>query len=49
MNLLGDRHTDIKTLAALPSHSGRKYIAEYTRAVDLLIEKAVNALPELTV
>lgn len=47
VNLLGECHTDIKTVASLLGHSGLKHTEKYTRAVDALKEKAVNALPEL--
>ena len=47
VNLLGECHTDIKTVASLLGHSGLKHTEKYTRAVDSLKEKAVNALPEL--
>ena len=49
VNLLGECHTDIKTVASLLGHSGLKHTEKYTRAVDSLKEKAVNALPELTI
>lgn len=47
VNLLGECQTDIKTVASLLGHSGLKHTEKYTRAVDSLKEKAVNALPEL--
>jgi integrase len=49
VNLLGECHTDIKTVASLLGHSGLKHTEKYTRAVDSLKEKAVNALPELMI
>ena len=49
VNLLGECHTDIKTVASLLGHSGLKHTEKYTRAVDSLKEKAVNALPELVI
>lgn len=49
VNLLGECHTDIKTVASLLGHSGLKHTEKYTRAVDSLKEKAVNALPELNI
>ncbi|HAY31425.1 site-specific integrase [Alistipes sp.] len=49
VNLLGECHTDIKTVASLLGHSGLKHTEKYTRAVDALKEKAVNALPELEI
>lgn len=47
VNLLGECQTDIKTVASLLGHSGLKHTEKYTRAVDALKEKAVNALPEI--
>lgn len=47
VNLLGECQTDIKTVASLLGHSGLKHTEKYTRAVDSLKEKAVNALPDL--
>ncbi|WP_283685358.1 site-specific integrase [Dysgonomonas sp. Marseille-Q5470] len=47
VNLLGECQTDIKTVASLLGHSGLKHTEKYTRAVDSLKEKAVNALPEI--
>lgn len=49
VNLLGECHTDIKTVASLLGHSGLKHTEKYTRAVDSLKEKAVNALPDLEI
>ncbi|GAB6013355.1 tyrosine-type recombinase/integrase [Viscerimonas tarda] len=49
VNLLGECHTDIKTVASLLGHSGLKHTEKYTRAVDSLKETAVNALPELSI
>jgi site-specific recombinase XerD len=49
VNLLGECHTDIKTVASLLGHSGLKHTEKYTCAVDSLKEKAVNALPELAI
>ena len=47
VNLLGECQTDIKTVASLLGHSGLKHTEKYTRAVDSLKERAVNALPEI--
>jgi integrase len=49
VNLLGECQTDIKTVASLLGHSGLKHTEKYTRAVDALKEKAVNALPEINI
>jgi len=47
VNLLGECQTDIKTVASLLGHSRLKHTEKYTRAVDSLKEKAINALPEI--
>jgi len=49
VNLMGELKTDVKTVASLLGHSGLKPIEKYSRAVDSLKEKAVNALPELEI
>lgn len=49
VNLLGEYHVDIKTVASLLGHSGLKHTEKYTRAVDALKEKAINSLPEINI
>ncbi|WP_416996962.1 tyrosine-type recombinase/integrase [Alistipes dispar] len=49
VNLLGEYHVDIKTVASLLGHSGLKHTEKYTRAVDSLKEKAINSLPEIDI
>jgi integrase len=49
VNLLGEVKTDIKTVASLLGHSGLKHTEKYTRAVDELKNKAVNAIPEIEI
>jgi len=49
VNLLGEYKTDIKTVASLLGHSGLKHTEKYTRAVDELKHKAINALPEIEI
>ena len=38
---------NIKTVASLLGHSGLQHTEKYTRAVDILKQKAINSLPEL--
>lgn len=49
VNLLGEYHVDVKTVASLLGHSGLKHTEKYTRAVDALKEKAINSLPEINI
>jgi len=47
VNILGESKTDMKTLSSLLGQASTKHTEKYTRAVDSLKKKAINALPEI--
>lgn len=49
VNLLGEFNTDIKTVGSILGHSGLQHTEKYTRAVDELKHRAINALPTLKI